>query len=138
MHAANCQFNSINSLSFIFNFYFLYLLFGMIKLDVYTLSYELSRFCCSSMEGMQLHSRHMYYLAVIFRFNMLYLIYCCLKNFKNNNVVSYKFLRHGQTIEIIWTMFSAVMLLVVGINHHILLIVRLLSRHVVTLLLLLL
>jgi cytochrome c oxidase subunit 2 len=53
-----------------------------------------------NMEGIaELHDHIMYYLAVVLGL-VSYILYIVVKDFKNNTI-SYKFLKHGQTIEII-------------------------------------
>lgn len=73
-----------------------------------------------NMEGIhELHDHIMYYLALICGL-VSYILYVIVKNYSNNQI-SYKYLTHGQTIEIIWTIFPAVILLIIAFPSFILL-----------------
>ena len=61
----------------------------------------------------------MFYLALILGL-VSYILYVIIKDFKNNKF-AYKYLRHGQTLEIIWTIFPAVILLLIAFPSFILL-----------------
>ena len=61
----------------------------------------------------------MYYLTLILGL-VSYLLYVIIKDFRHNKF-AYKYIRHGQTIEIIWTIFPAVILLLIAFPSFILL-----------------
>ncbi|CAK7920004.1 cytochrome c oxidase subunit 2 (mitochondrion) [[Candida] anglica] len=93
----------------------------MMRLDVPTpWGMRLQDSASPNMEGMhELHDHMMYYLALMLGL-VSYMLFMMVKNFKNNTM-SYKYLTHGQTLEMVWTMFPAVMLLVMAFPSFMLL-----------------
>lgn len=93
----------------------------MIRLDVPTpWGWRLQDAATPNQEGIQeLYDHIMYYLALILGL-VTYILYVIIKDFKNN-VFAYKYLKHGQTLEIIWTIFPAVILLLIAFPSFILL-----------------
>lgn len=67
----------------------------------------------------ELYDHIMFYLIIILGL-VSYLLFVTIKDFKNN-VFSFKYLTHGQTLEIIWTLFPAVVLLLIAFPSFILL-----------------
>ncbi|YP_001621413.1 cytochrome c oxidase subunit 2 (mitochondrion) [Debaryomyces hansenii] len=71
-------------------------------------------------EGMhELYDHMMYYLALMLGL-VSYMLYVMMKDYKNNTF-AYKYIKHGQTLEIMWTMFPAVMLLLMAFPSFMLL-----------------
>nr|YP_003204918.1 cytochrome c oxidase subunit 2 [Millerozyma farinosa]CAY39288.1 cytochrome c oxidase, subunit 2 [Millerozyma farinosa] len=66
----------------------------------------------------ELYDHIMFYLSLILGL-VSYLTYVIIKDYKKN-VFSYKYLKHGQTLEIIWTIFPAVILLLMAFPSFIL------------------
>nr|YP_009919801.1 Cox2 [Metschnikowia agaves]QMQ98510.1 Cox2 [Metschnikowia agaves]QMQ98524.1 Cox2 [Metschnikowia agaves] len=70
-------------------------------------------------EGMhELYDHMMFYLALMLGL-VSYMTYVVMVDFKNNKF-AYKYLKHGQTLEMMWTMFPAVMLLLMAFPSFIL------------------
>lgn len=67
----------------------------------------------------ELYDHIMYYLALILGL-VSYILYVIIKDYKNNTF-AYKYIKHGQTLEIIWTIFPAVILLLIAFPSFILL-----------------
>nr|AGS44263.1 cytochrome c oxidase subunit 2 [[Candida] subhashii] len=67
----------------------------------------------------ELYDHIMYYLTFVLGF-VSYMLYSIIRTF-TNNAFSYKYLNHGQTIEIIWTLIPAVILLLIAFPSFILL-----------------
>lgn len=61
----------------------------------------------------------MFYLCLILGL-VSYILYVIIKDYKDNRF-AYKYVRHGQVIEIIWTIFPAVILLLIAFPSFILL-----------------
>jgi len=93
----------------------------MIWLDVPTpWGVRLQDSATPNQEGIhELYDHIMFYLALILGL-VSYILYVIIKDFKNNKF-AYKYLRHGQTLEIIWTIFPAVILLLIAFPSFILL-----------------
>lgn len=93
----------------------------MIWLDVPTpWGVRLQDAATPNQEGIhELYDHIMFYLALILGL-VSYVLYVIIKDFKNNKF-AYKYLRHGQTLEIIWTIFPAIILLVIAFPSFILL-----------------
>ena len=73
-----------------------------------------------NMEGMiELHNNVIFYLCIILGF-VSYMLYNILTTY-NNSVLPYKYLYHGQFIEIVWTTFPAIILLIIAFPSFILL-----------------
>uniref|UniRef100_A0A291F812 Cytochrome c oxidase subunit 2 n=1 Tax=[Candida] psychrophila TaxID=45577 RepID=A0A291F812_9ASCO len=71
-------------------------------------------------EGMhELYDHMMYYLALVLGL-VSYMLYVMMRDYKNNTF-SYKFMKHGQTMEMMWTMFPAVVLLLMAFPSFMLL-----------------
>lgn len=75
-----------------------------------------------NMEGMiELHNNVIFYLCIILGF-VSYILYNILTTYnKSNTVLPYKYIYQGQLIEIIWTIFPAVILLIIAFPSFILL-----------------
>ena len=67
----------------------------------------------------ELYDHIMYYLALVLGL-VSYILYVIIKDYKNNTF-AYKYIKHGQTLEIIWTIFPAVILLLIAFPSFILL-----------------
>lgn len=67
----------------------------------------------------ELYDHIMFYLALILGL-VSYILYIVIADFKDNKF-AYKYLKHGQTLEIIWTIFPAVILLLIAFPSFILL-----------------
>lgn len=67
----------------------------------------------------ELHDNIMFYLVLIFGL-VSWIIYTCVRTF-GSNPIAYKYIKHGQTIEIIWTILPALVLLVIAFPSFILL-----------------
>lgn len=93
----------------------------MIWLDVPTpWGVRLQDAATPNQEGIhELYDHIMFYLALILGL-VSYILYVIIKDFKDNKF-AYKYLRHGQTLEIIWTIFPAVILLLIAFPSFILL-----------------
>lgn len=93
----------------------------MIRLDVPTpWGVRLQDAATPNQEGIhELYDHIMFYLALILGL-VSYILYVIIKDFKNNKF-AYKYLRHGQTLEIVWTIFPAVILLLIAFPSFILL-----------------
>nr|QMS50937.1 Cox2 [Metschnikowia sp. EBDM2Y3] len=93
----------------------------MIWLDVPTpWGVRLQDSASPNQEGIhELYDHMMFYLALILGL-VSYMLYVVIVDFKNNKF-AYKYLKHGQTLEMIWTMFPAVMLLLIAFPSFILL-----------------
>lgn len=93
----------------------------MIWLDVPTpWGVRLQDAATPNQEGIhELYDHIMFYLALILGL-VSYILYVIIKDFKNNKF-AYKYLRHGQILEIIWTIFPAIILLLIAFPSFILL-----------------
>nr|YP_009922173.1 Cox2 [Metschnikowia sp. 13-106.1]QMS50728.1 Cox2 [Metschnikowia sp. 13-106.1] len=93
----------------------------MIWLDVPTpWGVRLQDSASPNQEGMhELYDHMMFYLALMLGL-VSYMLYVVTMDFKNNKF-AYKYLKHGQTLEIMWTMFPAVMLLLMAFPSFMLL-----------------
>lgn len=93
----------------------------MIWLDVPTpWGVRLQDAATPNQEGIhELYDHIMFYLALILGL-VSYILYVIIKDFKNNKF-AYKYLRHGQTLEIIWTISPAIILLLIAFPSFILL-----------------
>ncbi len=67
----------------------------------------------------ELYDHIMFYLALILGL-VSYVLYIVIADFKDNKF-AYKYLKHGQTLEIIWTLFPAIILLLIAFPSFILL-----------------
>lgn len=67
----------------------------------------------------ELYDHIMFYLTLILGL-VSYILFIVIKDYKNN-VFAYKYIKHGQTLEIIWTIFPAVILLLIAFPSFILL-----------------
>lgn len=73
-----------------------------------------------NMEGiLELHNNVMFYILIILGF-VSYVLYNVLVTY-NKAAIAYKYMNHGQFIEIIWTTFPAVILLIIAFPSFILL-----------------
>ncbi|YP_008475092.1 cytochrome c oxidase subunit 2 (mitochondrion) [Ogataea philodendri] len=73
-----------------------------------------------NMEGIvELHNNIMFYLIIILCL-VSYVLFNSIIKFNNSNII-YKYMNHGQLIEIIWTSFPAIILLVIAFPSFILL-----------------
>lgn len=68
---------------------------------------------------LELHDNIMFYLLIILGL-VSWILFNIVKLYKNN-VFAYKYIQHGQFIEIIWTIFPAVVLLIIAFPSFILL-----------------
>nr|QMS50972.1 Cox2 [Metschnikowia kamakouana] len=93
----------------------------MIWLDVPTpWGVRLQDSASPNQEGMhELYDHMMFYLALMLGL-VSYMLYVVMVDFKNNKF-AYKYLKHGQTLEMIWTIFPAVMLLLMAFPSFMLL-----------------
>nr|QNS23168.1 Cox2 [Metschnikowia colocasiae] len=93
----------------------------MIWLDVPTpWGVRLQDSASPNQEGMhELYDHMMFYLALMLGL-VSYMLYMVMVDFKNNKF-AYKYLKHGQTLEIMWTMFPAVILLLMAFPSFMLL-----------------
>lgn len=93
----------------------------MIRLDVPTpWGMRLQDAATPNQEGIhELYDHIMYYLALILGL-VSYILFVIIRDFKSN-AFAYKYLKHGQTLEIIWTIFPAVILLLIAFPSFILL-----------------
>nr|YP_009935128.1 Cox2 [Metschnikowia amazonensis]QNS22970.1 Cox2 [Metschnikowia amazonensis]QNS22985.1 Cox2 [Metschnikowia amazonensis] len=93
----------------------------MIWLDVPTpWGVRLQDSASPNQEGIhELYDHMMFYLALMLGL-VSYMLYVVVVNFKNNKF-AYKYLKHGQTLEMMWTMFPAMMLLLMAFPSFILL-----------------
>ena len=89
----------------------------MIRLDVPTpWGIRLQDSATPNAEGIhELYDHIMFYLGLV-----SYILYVIIKDYKDNRF-AYKYVRHGQVIEIIWTIFPAVILLLIAFPSFILL-----------------
>lgn len=93
----------------------------MIWLDVPTpWSCRLQDAATPNQEGIQELYDHITFYSFIILGLVSYLLFVVIKDYKNNPF-SYKYMRHGQTLEIIWTIFPAVILLLIAFPSFILL-----------------
>lgn len=67
----------------------------------------------------ELHDNIMFYLVLIFCL-VSWILYTSVRTF-SANPIAYKYIKHGQTIEIIWTILPALVLLVIAFPSFILL-----------------
>nr|CAA46033.1 cytochrome oxidase subunit 2 [Brettanomyces naardenensis] len=73
-----------------------------------------------NMEGIiELHNNVVFYLIIILCF-VTYMLYN-ISTVYNKSAVAYKYMNHGQFIEIVWTTFPAVILLIIAFPSFILL-----------------
>ena len=86
----------------------------MIRLDVPTpWGIRLQDSATPNAEGIhELYDHIMFYLCLILGL-VSYILYVIIKDYKDNRF-AYKYVRHGQVIEIIWTIFPAVILLLIA------------------------
>nr|YP_009918639.1 Cox2 [Metschnikowia hamakuensis]QMJ95654.1 Cox2 [Metschnikowia hamakuensis]QMJ95676.1 Cox2 [Metschnikowia hamakuensis] len=93
----------------------------MIWLDVPTpWGMRLQDSASPNQEGMhELYDHIMFYLALMLGL-VSYMLYVVMVDFKNNKF-AYKYLMHGQTLEMMWTIFPAVMLLLIAFPSFMLL-----------------
>nr|CBM41835.1 cytochrome oxidase subunit 2 [Millerozyma farinosa] len=93
----------------------------MIRLDVPTpWGFRFQDAASPNQEGIQeLYDHMMYYSAIVLGL-VTYLLWVMIKDFKNN-AFAYKYIKHGQTLEMMWTLFPAVMLLLIAFPSFILL-----------------
>lgn len=93
----------------------------MIWLDVPTpWGVRLQDSASPNQEGIhELYDHIMFYLALILGL-VSYILYVIVWDFKDNKF-AYKYLRHGQTLEIVWTIFPAIILLLIAFPSFILL-----------------
>uniref|UniRef100_A0A060RCP3 Cytochrome c oxidase subunit 2 n=1 Tax=Blastobotrys adeninivorans TaxID=409370 RepID=A0A060RCP3_BLAAD len=71
-------------------------------------------------EGIQeLHDEIMFYMVIVLCL-VTYILFSIITTFKNN-VFSYKYLVHGATLEVIWTIFPAVVLVLIAFPSFVLL-----------------
>nr|QMJ95736.1 Cox2 [Metschnikowia mauinuiana] len=93
----------------------------MIWLDVPTpWGVRLQDSASPNQEGMhELYDHIMFYLALMLGL-VSYMLYVVMVDFKNNKF-AYKYLMHGQTLEMMWTIFPAVMLLLIAFPSFMLL-----------------
>ena len=68
---------------------------------------------------LELHDNIMFYLFIILGL-VSWMLFTIVKTY-SKNPMAYKYIKHGQTIEIIWTMFPAVILLIIAFPSFILL-----------------
>lgn len=68
---------------------------------------------------LELHDNIMFYLLVILGL-VSWMLYTIVITY-SKNPIAYKYIKHGQTIEIIWTIFPAVVLLIIAFPSFILL-----------------
>lgn len=93
----------------------------MIWLDVPTpWSCRLQDAATPNQEGIQELYDHITFYSFLILGLVSYLLFVVIKDYKNNPF-SYKYMRHGQTLEIIWTIFPAVILLLIAFPSFILL-----------------
>nr|QGZ08699.1 cytochrome c oxidase subunit 2 [Saprochaete ingens] len=73
-------------------------------------------------EGMmELHDMIMFYMVMVLTL-VTYMLYSMMTSFNNSkNPMSYKYMMHGTTLEVIWTMFPAVMLMFIALPSFVLL-----------------
>nr|YP_009918701.1 Cox2 [Metschnikowia arizonensis]QMJ95758.1 Cox2 [Metschnikowia arizonensis]QMJ95770.1 Cox2 [Metschnikowia arizonensis] len=93
----------------------------MMRLDVPTpWGMRLQDSATPNQEGMhELYDHIMFYLVLMLGL-VSYMLYKMMMDYKNNKM-GYKYLKHGQTMEIMWTMFPAVMLLLMAFPSFMLL-----------------
>ena len=93
----------------------------MIRLDVPTpWGIRLQDSATPNAEGIhELYDHIMFYLCLILGL-VSYILYVIIKDYKDNRF-AYEYVRHGQVIEIIWTIFPAVILLLIAFPSFILL-----------------
>lgn len=93
----------------------------MIWLDVPTpWGVRLQDSASPNQEGIhELYDHIMFYLSLILGL-VSYILYVVIVDFRKNKF-AYKYLRHGQTLEIIWTIFPAIILLLIAFPSFILL-----------------
>lgn len=93
----------------------------MIWLDVPTpWGFRFQDAATPNQEGIhELYDHIMYYLAVVLGL-VTYILWVIVKDFPKN-AFAYKYIKHGQTLEIIWTIFPAVVLLLIAFPSFILL-----------------
>nr|YP_003433751.1 Cox2p [Candida viswanathii]ABP03911.1 Cox2p [Candida viswanathii] len=93
----------------------------MIYLDVPTpWGIRLQDTATPNAEGIhELYDHIMFYLCLILGL-VSYILYVIIHDYKDNRF-AYKYIRHGQVIEIIWTIFPAIILLLIAFPSFILL-----------------
>ena len=93
----------------------------MIRLDVPTpWGIRLQDSATPNAEGIhELYDHIMFYLCLILGL-VSYILYVIIKDYKDNRF-AYKYVRHGQVIEIIWNIFPAAILLLIAFPSFILL-----------------
>ena len=93
----------------------------MIRLDVPTpWGIRLQDSATPNAEGIhELYDHIMFYLCLILGL-VSYILYVIIKDYKDNRF-AYKYVRHGQVRELIWTIFPAVILLLIAFTSFILL-----------------
>ena len=93
----------------------------MIYLDVPTpWGIRLQDTATPNAEGIhELYDHIMFYLCLILGL-VSYILYVIINDYKDNRF-AYKYIRHGQVIEIIWTIFPAIILLLIAFPSFILL-----------------
>lgn len=73
-----------------------------------------------NMEGIvELHNNILFYLCVVL--GLVSYIFINIVTVYNNSKIAYKYMNHGQFIEIVWTTFPAVILLIIAFPSFILL-----------------
>lgn len=68
---------------------------------------------------LELHDNIMFYLLIILGL-VSWMLFTIVRTY-SKNPIAYKYIKHGQTIEIIWTIFPAVVLLIIAFPSFILL-----------------
>nr|YP_008475271.1 cytochrome c oxidase subunit 2 [Candida gigantensis]AGS44574.1 cytochrome c oxidase subunit 2 [Candida gigantensis] len=93
----------------------------MIRLDVPTpWGIRLQDSATPNSEGIhELYDHIMFYLCLILGL-VSYVLYVIISDYRKNQF-AYKYVRHGQVIEVIWTLFPAVILLLIAFPSFILL-----------------
>nr|YP_009029720.1 cytochrome c oxidase subunit 2 [Magnusiomyces capitatus]AHY04974.1 cytochrome c oxidase subunit 2 [Magnusiomyces capitatus] len=71
-------------------------------------------------EGMmEVHDTMMFYMMMVLTL-VTYILYSMVTTF-SKNPMSYKYMMHGTTLEVVWTMFPAVMLMLIALPSFVLL-----------------
>lgn len=69
----------------------------------------------------ELHDIIMFYMVIVLTL-VTYILYSIITSFNNNkNPISYKYMIHGTTLEVIWTIFPAVVLIFIALPSFVLL-----------------
>lgn len=69
----------------------------------------------------ELHDIIMFYMVIVLTL-VTYILYSIITSFNNNkNPISYKYMIHGTTLEVIWTIFPAVILIFIALPSFVLL-----------------